>query len=283
MAKFCSNCGSPLEDGKPCACMETASASEDLNQAAAEVQAAQPALAEAPQEPAPAQAAEQPAPAYFPQPKKASPVFADLSGFLKSFFKAPVSAVKDFADKGNFLAGLILVAVNLLLAAIVFTMIYGRSIWYVLPIGWERLLGGKLPVSLTIFLGRMFRWAGCFFGTIIGYAVMYGAVSGVVYLGGSVVLKKNCSYPKVLAALAASTVPMTLALVAALIFGFVNFRFAYNLIAAGTVAFFLMLLSGARQAIDAEEDAGFMIVAAGGLVFYILYALVTRIIGFGVL
>ncbi|HOB20896.1 MAG TPA: hypothetical protein PKO35_09385, partial [Candidatus Atribacteria bacterium] len=71
MAKFCSNCGSPLEDGKPCACMETASASEDLNQAAAEVQAAQPALAEAPQEPAPAQAAEQPAPAYFPQPKKA--------------------------------------------------------------------------------------------------------------------------------------------------------------------------------------------------------------------
>ncbi len=282
MANFCSNCGSPLTDGKPCTCMEAAGTVDNLNQAAAtaETQPVQePAPAQAAQQPAPSQAPQQPPYVYVPQPKQTPPIFTDLSDFFMSFFKSPVAAVRDFAEKGKWQAGLVILGVNVLLAAIVFAIFFWRSYWSFVPSGWKDIFGDWFDSWVGLNFGKkLLLTVAIFFGSIVGFGIMYGAVGGVVFLGGNVVLKKNCSFTKVLAALAASTVPVTLTLLVSLIFGFISVRFAYNLIAAGTVAFFLLLMPGARQAIEAEEDAGFMILAVSGLVFYILYTIFTRLV-----
>ena len=156
MANFCTKCGKPLEDGKPCSCQQTSQAVVEPTPISAQEQ---------PINPIPAQAT----PNTFYQPPVATTnPFAGFGELMKKFFATPVDAITKYANDGNNYLGSIILAVIQAFSVALFSLLF-----IILSAGkLSRLFGDDAAIELLKI----------FIVTFIGSALITAAYFGILLL-----------------------------------------------------------------------------------------------------
>ncbi len=272
MAKFCSECGSELQEGQACSCQELASAAEEPvvqveeESTQEEVVVQEETVAPAQEEAVAQETKVAAAPATPKEPSGFSKFFNEAINVFKAFFKEPVATTIKGTKKEAWQSGLMLLVANILVLAIASATITARI--YSMGLGSiSKLLGVRR-------VGGFALWIITFFTTILAKALLYGALAGLVYLGIKLIVKKELSFLKILSALSVATIPLTLLGLAAFIIGIVGPSFANRIMSAGNLLFMILFYLGVNEVTDADRDMSFYAIAASLFVYSILTAIV---------
>lgn len=162
MAKFCTKCGKPLEDGKPCNCSEEVLSSNTENS------------------------------------KNTNELVNNLLTVLKGTFKNPITTMKKVKNENYFMTGIItliasVIGISLFLAgllkSVIETAINKNSITSTL----SYISGSKAKVDINVF--------GLWFKILIVAAIFYGLYSLIAWLITNKIMKRKNSYKEIIATL----------------------------------------------------------------------------------
>lgn len=225
MAKFCTKCGKPLEEGEVCSC----------TQAAPQQQAA-PQMQAAPQQQAPQQQGYVSNEQQFQQTQQA------VAGFLTRMFgafinviKHPVTAGRDMILKGDYA-----VAIALIVLQGIVTCIFGAvtakdvSIIHTILDGYSSLFSSY---DAEVSYGKVI------FGTLFISILLSFVLAGLLFLA-NMIIKNALNFKQILSAVAIRSCVASIATLVALVFFFINPFIGATLFVSGTVwGFFIILLA----------------------------------------
>lgn len=208
MAKFCTKCGSPLEDGKCPKCDKVKEEKKEVKEKTETVEITSNDMVEG---------------------------FKDI---ITNIFKTPVRVVKKYANEANTTFGLVAAGINavamgLLVHVLIDNIlkIAGLSIKTINTV----LASQEINQTLTM-LGINTQNTNFGVKAAIGMAILTAITAGVIYLMANVVFKKKLDFKKIIPIVGLSETFLTIAAVAGIILAYVNVALA--LIAFAIIAIF---------------------------------------------
>ncbi len=224
MSKFCTNCGSPLKDGKCEKCdkeKETKSTKKEENTEVTEV--------------------------------GSNEMVDGFKDIVKNIFKKPVATVKKYSAEANMNFGLVAMAINAVAMGILVHVLLNNIL----------KVAGLTMATINQALGEIQPYLQMFgisidtnFGmkAAIGMAVLSAIMVGIIYVMSNMVFKKPLDYKKIIATVGVSETFLTIAALGAIVLSYVNVAIA--LIFFTVVAMFsaVALYQGIAETTDLDSN-----------------------------
>ena len=201
MAKFCTKCGSPLEDGKCPKCdkeKEEKKETKEVKETTETVEVTSNEMVES---------------------------FKDI---ITNIFKTPVKVVKKYATEANMTFGLVAaginaVAIGLLVHVLIDNIlkIAGLSIKTI-----NSVLSNPEVSQVFTMLGINAQNTNFGVKAAIGMAILTAITAGIIYLMANVVFKKKLDFKKIIPIVGLSETFLTIAAIVAIILSYVNVALA---------------------------------------------------------
>ena len=242
MAKFCTYCGKPLEDGEVCTCR--AEAAPEV------IPAATPEAA-----PAPAAPAAPIAPAAPAAPGKAKVMLDGYIAFFKNYFKAPVNVTREAAGKMDM--------TNAIITAVIYALAYGlfayaacSKFFGAMKDFMEDTLGGfGSEIEITVpFL------------TILIFGILAAAVALAVFslavFAIAKIAKKNITFKHAIIIVGINAAIPAACTLAALVALFISAKLAIVLLSLGCVITYILYSAVTLKVLGIEITGALTIIMA---------------------
>ena len=287
MARFCTYCGTPLEEGQTCVCRQQAAAADPNIQQTNQVpqqppqpqhqeyqQVSQPNFEQASQyqqpyqqqyQPEYQQTNPQPQAQYAPQFQQ--PVYKENESakFMKrmlaistAFIKNPASTVKESAKQADVFTGFFFAAALALMMSL-YSLVMIKSSG----------LG-----SLLSFSGSSFSYyVGTFFRTLLSGAVQYFILTAIIF-GISKIFKSQCKYKSLLSGIGVASIPVTAGITVAMVFTWFLPSLAFLVIIFGILMSIILAVPMLTEISAMDENKITYTIALSYLAYYSIYLLV---------
>lgn len=234
MARFCTRCGKPLEEGEVCSCTQEAAAPQQ-EAAAPQQQTAQAAAPQQTAQTAPQQQTAQPA-GYVPNEQQFQQTQQAVTGFLSKMFGAFLNVIKHPVTAGRdmILAADWGVSIALIVLQGIFTAIFGA-------------VAGKQAgtfLGAFSFLGEpKVPYAKIIFGTL-AISIALSFVLALLLMLGNMIIKNTLGYKEMLGAVASRSCVIVITTIIAIIVFLINAQVGILFWSVGNIwGFFLILQS----------------------------------------
>ncbi|MBQ8132370.1 MAG: zinc ribbon domain-containing protein [Bacilli bacterium] len=196
MSKFCTNCGSPLKDGKCEKCdkeKETKTSKKEESKEVVEV--------------------------------GSNEMVNGFKDILKNIFKKPVATIKKYSTEANMNFGLVAMGINAVAMGLLVHVLLNNIL----------KIAGLTMATINQALGEIQPYLQMFGITIdtnfglkagIAMAVLSAIMVGVIYVMGNMVFKKTMDYKKIIATVGVSETFLTIAALGAIVLSYVNVAIA---------------------------------------------------------
>ena len=283
MARFCTYCGNPLEEGQACVCRQQAASADPNTQQTNQVwqQPSQTQHQEYQQESQYQQPSQQPhqqqyQPAYQqtnPQtqaqysPQFQQPVYKEneFAKFMKrmlaistAFIKNPASTVKESAKQADIFTGFFF-AVALALVMSLYSLVLIKSS------GLGRLLSFS-GSSISYYIGTFFK-------TLLSGAVQYFILTAIIF-GISKIFKSKCNYKSILSGIGVASIPVIAGVVVAMVFTWFLPSLAFLAIIFGILMSIILAVPVLTELSEMDENKITYTVALSYIAYYAVYLLV---------
>lgn len=223
MARFCTKCGKPLEEGEVCNCTQAAAPQQEAAQTAA-----------------PQQQTSQPT-GYVPNEQQFQQTQQAVTGFLSKMFGAFLNVIKHPVTAGRdmILAADWGVSIALIVLQGIFTAVFGA------------VAGKEVSGLSSLFLGSFSSFFGdlevpyakIIFGTL-AISVVLSFVLALLLMLGNMIIKNTLGYKEMLGAVASRSCVIVITTIIAIIVFLINAQAGILLWSVGNIwGFFLILQS----------------------------------------
>ena len=289
MARFCTYCGSPLEEGQACVCtQQAATADPSVQQTIQEgqqppqpqnqefQQESQPLSDQPIQQPnqQPIQQPNQPPnqqtnpqmqPQYGPQNQEQVYSKNEFVKFMKrmlaivtTFVRNPVGTVKEAAKQADMFTGFFFAAVLALI----------MSFYSVILI-----MSSGLGTLLAFSGSYVSYYFGTFFKTLLLGVIQYFILTAVIF-GISKIFKSKCNYKSILSGIGVASIPVIAGVIVAMIFTLFMPTFAFLVIAFGIIMSIILLFPILGEVAAMNENKITYTIAISYIVYYAVYVLI---------
>ncbi len=247
MARFCTKCGKPLEEGEVCSCTQAAAPQQETAQAAAPQQ--ETAQAAAPQQETAQAAAQQQNAQQFQQTQQQNTqqfqqTQQAVAGFLGRTFgqflniiKHPVTAGREMILTGDCASAITLIVLQGIITAI-FGAVVAKKLYSLIGV----FMGG-LSSLFGAYGGVKMPYAKIIFGTLL-ISIILSFVLAALLLAGNLIIKNSLNFKQMMAAAAIRSCVASLATVVAMIVFLIHPLTGALVFVTGTVwGFFIILLA----------------------------------------
>lgn len=219
MAKFCTWCGKPLEDGKPCDCEQN------------QIQQSQP------------------------EKTNASNLVNDYFDIVKGMFKAPVKTLKKYANQENFNLALISIGINAILFGIMVHFML-NAILKTIGISMDSITNLLESAKTQLATYGMNLSIDTNFGLKAGIAmgVISFVIVGIIYLMHSVVYKKQIDAKKIVSMVGVSEVFFSIGILITIIISFINSYLAMIVLLFFSLCFFIHIHQGIIEISSLDQN-----------------------------
>ncbi len=231
MAKFCTKCGKPLEEGEVCSCtQETAQTAQPQQEAA---QTAQPQQQEAAQNAQPQQQMAQPT-GYVSNEQQFQQTQQAVTGFLSKMFGAFLNVIKHPVTAGRdmILAADWGVSIALIVLQGIFTAIFGAV---------AGKQAGAFLGEFSFFSEPKVPYVKIIFGTL-AISIALSFVLALLLMLGNMIIKNTLGYKEMLGAVASRSCVIVITTMIAIIVFLINAEVGILVWSVGNIwGFFLIL------------------------------------------
>lgn len=233
MAKFCTKCGKPLKDGKPCDCEKEQTDNLETNE---------------------------------------NTILNDLITLIKNMFKKPSSTLAKEANEHNFNLSLITIGVNAIMFGLVIhfllTNIFAKVgiDLSVLTSSLNSLKSQLSSLGVAISFDTNFGLkAG------IGMLIMSGVITGLLYVMHKIVFKKNIDYKEIISIVGLSELVFTIGLVVTFIISFISPLLALIILLLSSLMFCVHIHQGMIELGKINKDQTTYTVAVSLIIPVVLF------------
>ena len=281
MARFCTYCGSPLEEGQACVCtQQAATADPSVQQTIQEgQQPPQPQNQEFQQESQPLsdqpiqqpnqQPIQQTNPQIQPQygPQNQQQVYSEnefikfmkrMLAIVTTFVRNPVGTVKDAAKQADMFMGFFFAAVLALIMSF-------YSVILIMSSG----LGTLLAFSgsyVSYYFGTLFK-------TLLAGVIQYFILTAVIF-SISKIFKSKCNYKSILSGIGVASIPVIAGVIVAMIFTWVMPTFAFLVITFGILMSIILVFPLLGEVAALNENKITYTIAISYIVYYAVYVFI---------
>ncbi len=251
MAKFCTKCGKPLEEGKACDCARqiTAETQENIQQ--------------------------QPQAEYVSNEEQFQKTQQAVSGFLArvggaflNVIKHPVTAGRTMILTGDYQVGVALIVLQGIFSAIFGAVAAGKlySMYNGLLGGMMSLLGGSSGESVKMPYGKII------IGTML-ISIALSFVLALLLMLGNMIIKNNLSYKQMLAAVGSRSCVAVISALVGILFYLINPGIGLLIFCVGNIWGFFIILQAMPISDEGMRDKLPTII----ILVYIVFAILTSV------
>ena len=228
MAKFCTRCGSKLEEGQVCSCMQTVNV--------------------------------QPAPTVNPQPVPTVNVQTNPQGFdfnklvssyvdiVKGIFTHPADTIKKYATSNNFILGLVAILLNCIVSGVFLYCLCNEafSLLGLFTGGYSSLL--SLGSSIDVPFMKIFLYG------VLFMAVWFIAAALMIYVMAGAIFKDKLDVKKAFALVGVSSIFTTLTTILAIICVYININVMTIVLVVALLFYLTHLYQGIIEATELNKN-----------------------------
>lgn len=214
MSKFCTKCGKPLEEGKPCKCQANA-----VNESVAGSTASG-------------------------QTTDYVNTFIEMA---KGIFLKPISTIKKYSTQNNFVVGLIAILINSIVSGLLLYFIAKEAMGALNIFGsYGGLLGMttsiEIPFMKTLLYGIIFMLAG------------FATTAAVIYAIAGPLFKDKIDLKKVTSLIGTCSVFTTITTLIAILFTFISIKVTFIILLIAGIFYLTYLYHGIKETTEVEDD-----------------------------
>ena len=214
MAKFCTNCGKKLVDGKPCDCEKKESKKVE------EVEVVSTGAGE---------------------------MVNDYIEALKGIFTKPVDTMKKYAKSSKFVLAMIMLGINAIVFGLYIYLFAGESVSVL-----ARLMGYSSLMSLSG--ASVSVPASVFFWAFLFMAVFFFALGGLLYLFCGPIMKDDTNFKEIMSLIGVNAVFTTITILVALIFVYIKTWISLVILMLGGFIFILNTYHGFTNLVKIDKN-----------------------------
>ena len=233
MAKFCTKCGKPLKDGKPCDCEKNQTNDSETTE---------------------------------------NTILNDLINLIKNMFKNPSSTLAKEANEHNFNLSLVSIGINALMFGLVIhfllTNIFAKAgiDLSVLTNSLNNLKNQLSSLGVVINFDTNFGLkAG------IGMLIMSGIIIGLLYVMHKIIYKKNIDYKEIINIVGLSELVFTVGLIITFIISFISPLLALIILLLSSLMFCIHIHQGMIELGKINKDQTIYTIAVSLIIPVILF------------
>lgn len=230
MARFCTRCGKPLEEGEVCSCTQEAAAPQQQTAQAAAPQ--QQTAQTAPQQQTAQSAGYVPNEQQFQQTQQAVKGFlAKLANTFLEMLLHPVTVGKNIIQAGEFGVGIGMFVLQGIFSALFAAIIMSNTF-------------GKLFKAMSYFDDETeLSYVKIFFVTLI-FSMVLSFIFALLLWVGNLIIKNKVSYQQMIVAASARSCVVIVATIIAIIVGLMNVQYGLCVFLIGNIwGFFVVLMA----------------------------------------
>ena len=258
MARFCTYCGSPLEEGQACACTQQAAAADsNIQQTVQEgQQPTQPHNQEYQQESQPLfeQSVQQQVYSENEFVKFMKRMLATVTRFARN----PVGIVKEAAKQADMFTGFFFAAVIAIIMSCYSVILITSS---------------GLGTILAFSGSYVSYYVGTFFKTLLSGVIQYFILTALIF-GISKIFKSKCSYKSILSGIGVASIPVIAGVIVAMIFTWFMPTFALMVITFGILMSIILVFPLLGEVAALNENKITYTIAISYIVYYAVYVLI---------
>lgn len=221
MAKFCTKCGKPLEEGKVCDCSkEETKEKEEVSSSVS------------------------------------ANIANDYFEILKGMFAKPLTTIKKYSKDKHFILGLISIAITALIFGLLSHLLANGILK---KVGLNLKLVSTAIDAIKMELGPIGASSiniNTHVGLTAGFVTLAlpFVVAGIIWFINSVIFKKNISFKKIIAMIGVCEIFYSVCLLGILIFSLISVGFAAFILLCASLVFFTYLHQGIVEISDVNND-----------------------------
>lgn len=282
MGKFCTFCGKQIEDGGICACREQVATNDVVQPQFQTPQASQPPqqpqqqaqqFQQQPQQPQqfqqqPQQIHQQPGVVII-NGNQFGKFCMNMLGLFKRFLKSPADLIKLVAKNQDFKAGLFYAAIQCILTSLAVLLFVNKGV------GAISSIFGVSSYSSIFSLNVDIPYLSIFFKTLVFMMVQFFLLAGIIF-GIGKIFKGGNSFAGVIGVIGVSSIPVSLAILASVLFAFVYPSIILLLLVFGIFMSLLVVTAGVSEALQIKENNIIYVISISYFAYYLLiFAVIT--------
>ena len=224
MAKFCTKCGKPLVDGKPCSC----SLKEEKKQEKVEVEEEETSTNE---------------------------VVASITDIYKNVWKKPYQTMVKYKEK-NITLGLCLILINAVIFGIFGYFLINNTYNGILEDISNKLQGvaALTGEEIEVFQRTSLPFFGMFISNVISLAIGYLILISISRLFVGKIFKGKGTFGDYLTAAGVASPLSTIVMVVGILASFISYKLAILIAILATITFFVLLSQAYVDILEAKEE-----------------------------